>query len=76
MQMLAKTNLSLTIKSKEELLSFPIHSKTRQLVMLMKISLFLSNTQILQNNFFQKRFLKFYKALKTIEKPNLEIYKL
>ena len=77
MQMLVKTNLSLTNKSKKELFIFSNTLKNETTSYAHENFPFFSNTQILlkQTFFFKRDFFKIYKALKTIEKSNLEIYK-
>ena len=76
MQMLVKTNLSLTIKSKEELFIFSNILKNETTSYAHENFPSFSNTQILlKQKFSKENFFSFYKTLKTIAKSNLEIYK-
>ena len=66
----------LTKKLKEEFLSFPMHSKRDNQLYSQKFPCSFKRSNTTKTNFFQKRFFYFYKTLKTVDKANLEIYKL
>ena len=66
----------LTNKLKEEFFPFPMHSKRDNQLYSQEFPFSFKRSKTTKTNIFQKRFLYFYKTLKTMNKANLEIYKL